>query len=165
MLRCCKMRLIPIMRPHYHYTAVPTELKQDAPKPMIERFTGRIRRKCRAKTSATNSVLISNSAGCRLDVYREVARWQNNQKERLIELMNSPKRSERGLTPEEKNRAAKLREAYLKDFRAGFAGIQIEHTQVFDKKAMRSRAKVQKNSTRTWLARRLVFQHRSALVQ
>ncbi len=44
------------------------------------------------------------------------------------------------MTPEEKIERQKLREAYLKDFRAGLRD-QIEHTQVFDKKAMRSRAK------------------------
>ena len=38
-----------------------------------------------------------------------------------------------GLTPEEKIERQQLREAYLKDFRAGLRD-QIEHTQVFDKK-------------------------------
>ena len=70
-------------------------------------------------------------------------------KERLDRINELAKKDRSvGLTPEEKIERQKLREAYLKDFRAGLRD-QIEHTQVEQKGS--------KNSTRTRLARRLVF--------
>lgn len=55
-------------------------------------------------------------------------------KERLDRINELAKKDRSvGLTPEEKIERQKLREAYLKDFRAGLRD-QIEHTQVFDKK-------------------------------
>ena len=75
-------------------------------------------------------------------------------KERLDRINELAKKDRSvGLTPEEKIERQKLREAYLKDFRAGLRD-QIEHTQVFDKKGHEITSK---KSTRTRLARRLVF--------
>lgn len=55
-------------------------------------------------------------------------------KERLDRINELAKKDRSvGLTPEEKIERQQLREAYLKDFRAGLRD-QIEHTQVFDKK-------------------------------
>lgn len=62
-------------------------------------------------------------------------------KERLDRINELAKKDRSvGLTPEEKIERQQLREAYLKDFRAGLRD-QIEHTQVFDKKARSSLAK------------------------